>query len=1171
MPIDPIILKKNLGLGELEPEQTNARKLVQYINLKLAAMGLPIYGNPTDSEFIQIANALLKNYQEKNRLLSDSLCPADYRIQSFLDDYLKDAPIQKRTRLPTNTFILDRHGQARVLSLPPDRDVFTSEYVSSYRIHQGVLHNPKNDRRTTEGIFHITEGGLPIPADKKAVPKHVFGNLLYHALNPPKTSLRLPFTSSQENQAETFISLLLRPLAYPEVEGFTKEKTTEIRFFAPGSLVSNLDFVESIFGNAGDPYLPENDAALDPDHWTGHSGCVILAPHLVTLTKKELGLPHFYEASPRQKKDGMCWSEPSEFYNDGVPFKITCRDHRGVMVTLIADNYFGYCKKEVKTQISLAANLYGLCEEEHSGGAIAFRSYDLGGKFQIHDFQSDLDHTYKEVLEKYGELMYEQPEGYAIDKTYPDIFYVPEDTFVDLHRQLLTWKKSGKTHTLKLLPHHTYIYPSGYKVSLEKKFGGLYWRIIGTVPEGAMCHKPCTVSGGGKSEISKSIANSIFQGPVFTAHFVKDLDLVDQILKRDYGDRFREPRPKAQKSRSILSKERTLGSVIKLITPLPEYTEEYNEWLETIPNHIKELIFIVKRFYNEEEDTNWRQHFGVDLINGRAGHELKYNGSKLVANYLRVGFTKDGGWRSFQLRRDYNAAEKLQMEDDITASVIVPIRYLDYLNPNYNNPSVKFVRNCEYRLFQRPDDAIHPGYDKQTEADFAKPNCFTSNYEPLTRKDAKEIIEDAVGFDHFTDAMKNLIRDFVQHGKTTYFVSTAHPRMVDGKPSKNPRYLQDRPDLVHPRKTYIDHLGARLFRRVPIEKPVHFPVNAILIGRRNNPPEPKSGIRSLAVYNPIHYQELPELFMDFICSLTGKSPSTTGAGSEGALTKGPFNALLPSSDLNNTLVSYILTGYQGFSSAAGYIGPNVRVDHDITLLIPEIWCRMAIEERDAKFLIEDEYFEKIEDFLHDGKKIPASRLGYRITKKFVNTFLGRIFNNPSVVFTDEMLRPELQSLDIFVDGMNNIVEAQQRVAQMYFQDGSYEMCCPPLKVLLHIMAHGHFEGKTIENPEIRRMFTREYLLASDWYKERLQIRQASESFLWKRHVQYLESFLRKISHQDEAERLQIHERLQSAKIRLQEVQSPSYLEHLHESLGSDPVSRERMVMLGLKKPFEQPV
>ena len=43
----------------------------------------------------------------------------------------------------------------------------------------------------------------------------------------------------------------------------------------------------------------------------------------------------------------------------------------------------------------------------------------------------------------------------------------------------------------------------------------------------------------------------------------------------------------------------------------------------------------------------------------------------------------------------------------------------------------------------------------------------------------------------------------------------------------------------------------------------------------------RTSIRGLAVYNPIHYQELPELFMDFICSLTGKSPSTTGAGSEG--------------------------------------------------------------------------------------------------------------------------------------------------------------------------------------------------------------------------------------------------------------------------------------------------
>ena len=67
---------------------------------------------------------------------------------------------------------------------------------------------------------------------------------------------------------------------------YCPEKSLETRIFAPGTLVSNLDFVESIFGNGGDPFLPENDAALDIDHWTGHSGCIILAPHLTQINEK---------------------------------------------------------------------------------------------------------------------------------------------------------------------------------------------------------------------------------------------------------------------------------------------------------------------------------------------------------------------------------------------------------------------------------------------------------------------------------------------------------------------------------------------------------------------------------------------------------------------------------------------------------------------------------------------------------------------------------------------------------------------------------------------------------------------------------------------------------------------------------------------------------------------
>src|ERR1700709_1931131 len=155
-----------------------------------------------------------------------------------------------------------------------------------------------------------------------------------------------------------------------------------LRFFAPGSLVSNLAFVETIFGNAGDPFLPKNDAALDVEHWTGHTGCVILPPQLTTLTKKQVGLPNVADANDRQKRDKMCWKDESEKYNDGVAFKLTCRTTAGVIVTLIADNYYGYCKKEVKTQISYAANLFGNAEEEHAGGAIAFQSYSFGEEYQ---------------------------------------------------------------------------------------------------------------------------------------------------------------------------------------------------------------------------------------------------------------------------------------------------------------------------------------------------------------------------------------------------------------------------------------------------------------------------------------------------------------------------------------------------------------------------------------------------------------------------------------------------------------------------------------------------------------------------------------------------------------------------------------------------------------------
>ena len=1147
--------KTRLGLDPKTADSTyNQASLLEYVNLKLYSIGQPIFGDLSDSDFFGLSKSLIESYQEKSRLLANYLPPCDQRIQDFINDYFSDLEPSEIPHLPNNTLILDRHGVARTLSLPAKGDHFSSEIIDSYRIQQGVLHNPKSDRRTTKGVFHVAEGGLPIPNDKKSVPMIAAARLFKKALHSPEKQMILPYLANETQQAKAWLSLLLRPVVLPEVPGFCSEKTMEVRFFAPGNLVSNLDFVESIFGNGGDPFIAENDAALEPEHWTGHSGCVILAPHLIGTTKKELGLPNVSDATDRQKRDGMCWEREDELYNDGQAFKITCRDASGRVITAIADNYFGYCKKEVKTQISLSANLHGLAEEEHAGGTLAFTSYDLGEDFDLSQYYPNPKHTFSDVVDKYADLMQIKPEGYGVDKQFENILYIPEDARFELNQQQISWQKNGAEQSIKLLPKITYIFPSGYRVEMVKPSEGRRWRLVGNTPESQLCHKPCTVSGGGKSEISKPITDAIISGPVLVKDFKKDFDLVEEILGKEFGDRFIDPADRKSKGRPILSKERSLGSVVKLLTTsINAYTEEYNNWLKTIPQHVIDLVLIIKRFYKEDWGDNWRNRFSVDKINGEPGNVLRYRGQTLLTQYLRVGYTRDGFWRTFSLRKDFIPAAKISFEDDITASVVAPTAKIKNMPLDWQTPSAKFVHNCEYRFFQRPDDAIIRGYDKQAEADLSSPGSFLSNYEPLGREIVDKEVEDTIRFEQYTKPMRSMIRNFQKNSSPDYYATNAYPRIVDGKPSKNPRYLQVRPDLRDQRSVYLANMSSRLHRHQDAHSKILRPVTAILPGRRNNPEDVAAGVKPLCVNNPIHYMELPELFMEFIASITGKSPSTTGAGSEGALTKKPFNALPPIYDLNNALVAYLITEQPAFVTAAGFVGPNYRVDHDISLLIPEIWCRMRPNETDPKFLIEHGYLEKVNDFEYNGELIQASRIGYRITSKFVRIFFGRVFSHPETILSEQMLKPELQDKEIFVTGMKTIIAAHKETAMDYFEDGSVEQACPPLKALLHIMAHGEYEGNGIESDEIRKRFTRDYLINSEWYKERLKSQQAHDIQSWKAHVSYLENFLAKATHAGVAKRLNIHSKLEKARERVAYYNSEEHLSNLIGTIGRQPI------------------
>ena len=121
-----------VGLDPASQDPSNEQKLVRYIQLKLAALG---YTAPSasgdDPAFQEIAQALLANHLEKNRLLSSYLAPADRRIQDWLERYLENTASGLPARLPGQTFVLDRYGLARLLSLPPDQLVTKSLQVGS--------------------------------------------------------------------------------------------------------------------------------------------------------------------------------------------------------------------------------------------------------------------------------------------------------------------------------------------------------------------------------------------------------------------------------------------------------------------------------------------------------------------------------------------------------------------------------------------------------------------------------------------------------------------------------------------------------------------------------------------------------------------------------------------------------------------------------------------------------------------------------------------------------------------------------------------------------------------------------------------------------------------------------------------------------------------------------
>ena len=102
-----------LQLKGMTPAQNE--ELIRYINLKLVALGQPSSRGTTDPYFLEIVGPLLRNYYQKDQLLGNRLCPADTRIQQFLEAYLKDVCPGGAPHLPAN----QRQGKPEVEQQQP--------------------------------------------------------------------------------------------------------------------------------------------------------------------------------------------------------------------------------------------------------------------------------------------------------------------------------------------------------------------------------------------------------------------------------------------------------------------------------------------------------------------------------------------------------------------------------------------------------------------------------------------------------------------------------------------------------------------------------------------------------------------------------------------------------------------------------------------------------------------------------------------------------------------------------------------------------------------------------------------------------------------------------------------------------------------------------------------
>lgn len=89
-------------------------------------------------------------------------------------------------------------------------------------------------------------------------------------------------------------------------------------------------------------------------------------------------------------------------------------------------------------------------------GRLVFPSWSLGDEFQFNSRRYN-NRSFADVVRDYEPWIDVQPEGYGIDRQFPDLLYIPENALANLREQHVSWNSGETTHSIPLAPGKVYM------------------------------------------------------------------------------------------------------------------------------------------------------------------------------------------------------------------------------------------------------------------------------------------------------------------------------------------------------------------------------------------------------------------------------------------------------------------------------------------------------------------------------------------------------------------------------------------------------------------------------------------------------------------------------------------------------------------------------------------